>query len=116
MRLRAVAPILIASIATAQSSNLVMPPPARYDHIYSGELVVRRVPLDDVIWYCGAKGTQHLACARIKDGWCRITVPIVGSSAHYRGRMVTVTPSLYRALWQHERAHCNGWPATHPRA
>ena len=104
MRLRAVAPILIASIATAQSSNLVMPPPARYDHIYSGELVVRRVPLDDVIWYCGAK------C------WCRITVPIVGSSAHYRGRMVTVTPSLYRALWQHERAHCNGWPATHPRA
>lgn len=82
-------------------------PPARFDFEYEGPTVIERLPTDNVRRACMARfGTDWGAssmkgCGGEIDGVCYI---IVGRYAK-----VSSVPMLIR----HERAHCNGWSATH---
>lgn len=76
------------------------PPPSRFDGPYRGELHVVVVPLAQMAANC--MGLAY-ACAFGGPGYCRIYLPKEASGA------------VLAALRRHEIAHCNGWPAHHPR-
>jgi len=76
-------------------------PPARFDHAYRGHLEARYGSEQQLQQWCGM---NVRACARPRGkGGCIIFLP---SSGH---------PQIVAALRRHEIAHCNGWPADHPR-
>jgi hypothetical protein len=79
-------------------------PPARYDHPYSGQVDERVLPEAEVRSLCMSKGADlsGVACSWQSNGTCHIVIPNDG-----------VAP--VSAFRQHEIAHCNGWPANHPR-
>jgi hypothetical protein len=83
----------------------VQKPPARFDYPAMNVTVIERTA-GDVNALCrslsGYRGTARiLACALPTKRRCVILFP----------RGMTRTGLLYR----HEQAHCNGWPATHPK-
>ncbi len=97
--------------AHALVPNNVQPPPARYDYPYKGKLYAYVGGRWLITTHCGPLA---YACAPIggeKPGQCTITLPRVGTW-FTQGR---IDEAGYRALIRHERAHCNGWPANHPR-
>jgi hypothetical protein len=82
-------------------------PPPQYDHAYSGVVIERVLPLEEARSYCQQIGVgRYDACAGyviLQDGSkaCFIVLPTDAPDpdiSHYR---------------IHERAHCNGWPASH---
>jgi hypothetical protein len=79
-------------------------PPAQYNHPYDGPVDERVMPVAEVRALCTSMGALgHLAaCAWVSDGTCHIVLP-----NDYQAPV-----STYR---RHETAHCNGWPADHPR-
>ena len=79
-------------------------PPARYDHPYNGRVVERVVPKAEVPSLCMPMGADLLAaaCSLESNGTCSIVLPSDGRAP----------VSTFR---RHEIAHCNGWPANHPR-
>jgi len=84
--------------------RLELKPPAQYDHPYAGRVDERVMPVTEVRALCtsvGASG-RFVACAWVSDGVCHIVLPNDGQAP----------VATYR---QHEIAHCNGWPANHPR-
>jgi hypothetical protein len=79
-------------------------PPARYDHPYAGPVVERVVPEAEVRSLCMTMGADPIgtACSWQSKGTCYIVLPSDGRAP-------------VSAFRRHEIAHCNGWPADHPR-
>jgi hypothetical protein len=93
--------LLLTSCASAYLAELE--PPAQYDHPYDGPLDERAMSVSEVRTLCMSMGAFGVACAWMSDdGTCHIVLP-----NDYQGPV-----SIYR---RHETAHCNGWPADHPR-
>lgn len=103
--------MLSASTAEALMPSNVQTPPARYNHTFQGKLQVMEVTRPWLVYYCGAMAQ---ACAPVggeRKGLCTVTLPKIGT------RFIEGKVDLegWKALYRHERAHCNGWPANHPR-
>jgi hypothetical protein len=81
----------------------VLEPPARYDHRYAGPVIERVLPLGVAREVCAHMGAAADACSWVTHHTCYIVIPRDGPV------------SDLRAYVRHERAHCNGWPANHPR-
>ena len=79
-------------------------PPAQYNRPYNGQVVERIMPVAEVHALCKSKGAsaRGVACSWLSSGTCYIVLP--------NDEQAPV--STYR---RHEIAHCNGWPANHPR-
>lgn len=82
-------------------------PPVRYDHPHPDMIVIERTPAE-VHRICAAIGGKltkpngrFVACAPIGKAKCAIVIP-----KHHPEKA---------ALIRHERGHCNGWGAHHPR-
>lgn len=86
-------------------------PPAEYDIIYDGELVIKRLPLDQLHAVCRQK---TIACTHLygettwvkSKGKCYIFMAEDDVIIQHHW-----TPE--HAL-RHEIGHCNGWPKDHP--
>lgn len=82
----------------------VLEPPARYLHRYHGQVIEQVLPVAEVRKICRTKGLwQADACSWEAKGKCFIVVPSNGPARDVE------------AYKRHELAHCNGWPASHPR-
>ena len=97
---------LIALASTSAFASGVTTPPARYDHPHPDMLVIERSPaeVDRICRAIGAHSRANsriVACAPIGKARCAIVIP--------------KNHPQKAALIRHERAHCNGWPANHPR-
>jgi len=79
-------------------------PPERYNHPYNGQIVERVVPVAEARTLCMSMGADLLgvACSLQSNGTCNIILP----NDEY------APVATFR---RHEIAHCNGWPANHPR-
>jgi hypothetical protein len=79
-------------------------PPEQYDHPYDGPVDESVMPVSEVRALCASIGAAFgVACAWVtEDDVCHIVLP-----NDYQAPV-----ALYR---RHEIAHCNGWPADHPR-
>jgi hypothetical protein len=79
-------------------------PPAKYDHPYNGQVVERVMPVAEVRTLCISRGADvfGVACSWQSDQTCYIILP----------NDEDAPIDIYR---RHEIAHCNGWPANHPR-
>jgi hypothetical protein len=89
----------------------IIPPPAIYDYAYKGKLAVRQGTMAQVEHYCHTmhgivSRHQALGCSKVDTHSCFVMIPRIG------GR---VTASIQSQIRRHELAHCNGWPANHPR-
>jgi hypothetical protein len=91
---------ILATLVTPASARFE--PPARYDHAYRGRLVVIQQSLGVLRAQCG-----------YPDCWGWTYGDIGGTCTIYLPR--SVNRKFYNQLYRHERAHCNGWPANHPR-
>ncbi len=79
-------------------------PPEQYNHPYNGHVVERAVPVAEARTLCMSMGADLLgvACSWQSNGTCNIILP----NDEY------APVATFR---RHEIAHCNGWPANHPR-
>jgi hypothetical protein len=83
-------------------------PPARFDHPYSGKLIIHRLPQPQIVDVCekllGKRSMiQHGCSTKPQNGRCEIWIV---DKTYMRA-----TP---RAVLRHEVGHCNGWPSDHP--
>jgi hypothetical protein len=79
-------------------------PPEQYNHPYNGQVVERVVPAAEARTLCMSMGADLLgvACSWQSNGTCNTILP----NDEY------APVATFR---RHEIAHCNGWPANHPR-
>jgi hypothetical protein len=89
----------------------ILPPPAIYDHAYKGRLTVQQGTMAQVEHYCHTthgivSPYQALGCSKVDEHKCFLMIPRVGG---------LVTAFIQAQIRRHEIAHCNGWPANHPR-
>ena len=89
----------------------IIPPPAIYDHAYKGRLAVQQGTMARVEHYCHTmhgivSPYQALGCSKVDEHSCFLMIPRIGGP---------VTASIQAQIRRHELAHCNGWPANHPR-
>jgi hypothetical protein len=106
--------LAMANAAMAGKNDAEWNPPARFDHDYSGELYVRRLPQPRVWEACrvlfsiyGLKSTaypEQRGCSIITSTNSCLVVTI-------DREFKKATPE---AVLRHEIGHCNGWPADHP--
>jgi hypothetical protein len=108
----------------------VIPPPERFDHDYDGPVIEMVIPWDRITKMCDlmsnagkivlpSGATTMSGCSRVYlgggnppvSGGCLIIIPAEGS-IHPKG---PVTVKDQEKVFHHERAHCNGWPADHPK-
>jgi hypothetical protein len=84
--------------------DIKIEPPAQYNHPYDGPVVERVMPMAEARALCTSQGAspRGVACSWVSDGICYIVLPSDEQAP----------VSTYR---RHETAHCNGWPAHHPR-
>ena len=89
---------------SAEQRDIKLEPPAQYNDPYDGPVVERVIPVAEVRALCTSQGAapRGVACSWVSDGTCHIVLP--------NDEQAPV--STYR---RHETAHCNGWPANHPR-
>ena len=89
---------------SALRQDIKLEPPAQYNHPYDGPVVELVMPVAEVRALCASQGAspRGVACSWVSDGTCYIVLP--------SDEQVPI--STYR---RHETAHCNGWPADHPR-
>jgi hypothetical protein len=78
---------------------LASPPPARYD--YKPKMPVKVIRVDAVPVLC-KNAMQKIACTWPAKRSCVIVI----AKQLPRG--------WYSGVLRHERAHCNGWPGSHP--
>jgi len=99
-----VIPIPIPVPPSAAHVAAALEPPAQYNHPYNGQVIERVMPEAQVRSVCMSMGVDLFAtaCSWHSAGACYIVIPNDGQGP----------VSAYR---QHEIAHCNGWPANHPR-
>jgi hypothetical protein len=95
-------PVLVREDPTHYAARLE--PPARYDHPYNGQVDERVMQEAQVRSLCMSMGADlgGVACSWQSNGTCHIVIPNDGGAS-------------VEAFRQHEIAHCNGWPANHPR-
>ena len=79
-------------------------PPEQYNHPYNRQVEERVVPVAEARTLCMSMGADLLgvACSWQSNGICYIVLP----NDEY------APVATFR---RHEIAHCNGWPANHPR-
>ena len=80
----------------------VLEPPQLYNHAYSGPVVERVLPLGAARQACAQRGVHADACSWMSHQTCYLVIPRNGPVKDLR------------AYVRHERAHCNGWPESHP--
>jgi hypothetical protein len=99
MVLRSSVAVLLITVLAALPALGVEAPPSRYAHAFAG-----RIEITETDWWGAHLSCRPFlgsyACARVVGGTCHIFVVAQKRSA---------------ALIAHEIAHCNGWPASHPR-
>lgn len=94
--------LLLAALLTAPADRgVVTLPPAKYDHTYSGRMIVRQVPRQQAIAMCSAKGVSADACSWVIGDLCTIIMS------------TDRTQEMMADTYRHERGHCNGWGADH---
>lgn len=96
--------MLIATAALADDSY----PPARYDHEFNGQLIVRNVSTEELYRVCNQRPSPFgrlLACSYPPGQF--------GMPKHRC--IIFMGDASHPGIFEHERAHCNGWPANHPR-
>lgn len=76
------------------------PPPAQYDHAYTGKLAVYDVTPEQFSFHC--KYTAE-ACAFSFNNYSECHIYIKQGTRYSRA-----------SLMRHELGHCNGWPGSHP--
>lgn len=115
--LAAMAAILVMN---SHAAAAVSKPPKRYDHAHPALILVQKSyrAIDPLCrskfprsQFPAATDTHRITgCAEIGNGRhpCRIFIPKRGEGILSEGRIA--------AIIRHERAHCNGWPASHPRS
>jgi hypothetical protein len=89
----------------------IIHPPAIYDHAYNGRLSMHEGTMAQVEYYCHTRQGivseyQALGCSIPEGRSCFIMIPRIGGP---------VSASIQAQIRRHEIAHCNGWPANHPR-
>jgi hypothetical protein len=89
---------------SAAPDDVKLDPPAQYNHPYAGPVVERVMPAAKARALCTSQGAlrRGIACSWVSDGTCYLVLPSDEQAP----------VSTYR---RHETAHCNGWPANHPR-
>jgi hypothetical protein len=97
--------------ASQSTIHPIIPPPAVYDHAYTGRLAVQQGTMAQIEHYCHTmhgivSPHQALGCAKIGEHRCFVVIPRIGGQ---------ITASIQAQIRRHEIAHCNGWPANHPR-
>jgi hypothetical protein len=97
------ATLLFVTPCLAQQLHL---PPVEYDRPYNGKLTVERVTPEELRAQCASAVQSSLGCSFPRANSCRI---ILVDEALIRAVGWTVELML-----RHERAHCNGWPQSHP--
>jgi hypothetical protein len=99
-----VIPIVIPIPPSPARISAALEPPAQYNHPYNGQVVERVMPETEVRSVCMSMGLDLLtvACSWYSAGTCYIVLPNDGQAPIATFR-------------RHEIAHCNGWPADHPR-
>jgi hypothetical protein len=104
------APAPLANNAKKARYLAELEPPSQYNHPYDGLVGERVMPVAEARVLCDSLGASHssadapggVACAWVSDDTCFIILP--------DDELAPV--DTYR---RHEIAHCNGWPADHPR-
>jgi hypothetical protein len=81
--------------------TLVVEPPMRFNHAYSGQVIERVLPLREAREACAHRGVSADACSWETGHKCFLVIP--------RGGPVKDLQAYVR----HERAHCNGWSENH---
>jgi hypothetical protein len=89
---------------SATQDDIKLAPPAQYNHPYGGRVVERVMPVAEARALCTSQGAsaRGVACSWVTGGTCYLVLPSDEQAP----------VSTYR---RHETAHCNGWPANHPR-
>ncbi len=99
--------LLAAGPSLAGINDPTWNPPARFDHPYSGRLIVHRLPQAQIVDVCtkvlGIRSFNRHGCSSYKGNRCEVW--IVDKT------YMQATPE---AVLRHETGHCNGWPADHP--
>lgn len=100
--------LLMTSPSWAGKTDPTWNPPARFDHAYSGKLIVHRLPQPRIVEVCekvvGKRSMIQHGCSAIPVN-NRCEVWIVDKT------YMDATP---KAVLRHERGHCNGWGPDHP--
>lgn len=108
--------LISLSVGTSASAGQHDPewnPPTRYDHTYSGDLRVHRVPVQEISKTCqrlyshygiktGGAFPNHGCSSGNRGGICEVVIPL--------GSIQKATPA---AILRHETGHCNGWSGKH---
>lgn len=89
--------MLLATSASASN------PPARYAHHYSGRLIEHSGTSIEVARACARIGFKNRMGCSTGDVSGACTIWYVND------------PRVAGGVRRHEIAHCNGWPASHPR-
>jgi hypothetical protein len=100
--------LLLASPAIAGKTDTTWNPPTRFDHPYSGTMIIHRLPQAQIVKTCadviGKRSMIQHGCSSLpKDNRCEIWIV----EKTYMG----ASPE---SVLRHEIGHCNGWPGNHP--
>lgn len=105
MTIRTLARGIAFAMLASNSVNAQLAPPLQFDHTYTGKMIIRHgspKKVDDMCRVRGQTGPGPWACTYMENlpGECTIWMP----NKH----------AFYDLIFRHERAHCNGWPPSHP--
>lgn len=104
---------LLASPALAGKHDAEWNPPARYDHAYTGKLMLTKLPQAQMQRACRQLFSQYGYSDTTSGEQRGCAIPgkdvciIVTIDKTYKA----TTPD---AVLRHELGHCNGWPSSHP--
>ena len=97
---------VLAIIANTKAHAQMHLPPVEFDHPYPGKLTVEVVTRAQLLATCSSAFASSLGCAFPGKDRCHIKL-LDEESMRAVGWTV-------EAMMRHERAHCNGWPQSHP--
>lgn len=111
--------LLLAVLAVSQA--VAQMPPERFDHTYTGEMQSHLVPYGQAWAMC-----DKLAKSLGEEGWPVTSKQIQGRHLYGCSMLVDDVCIIVHSwslhdkdmksnVYRHERAHCNGWPADHPK-
>ena len=92
--------------------DIPMPPPSYYAAPPPSTMIELYLPAMTVDWLCrilgvrAGAGKRVYGCASWQIGGCLVILPRTDPQ---------ITRADQDAIRLHEQAHCNGWPADHPR-